>query len=211
MKTIHDAALLARLLESGGILAHFSARPEGFRLVRYESNELITSPLRPLQSLLFVVRGSFRIYGLREDGSDIAVSIAGPGTMLGDMEFVRPDFQCFYTEALGEVLCAALPFEHNREALERDCVFLNYLLQCVSAKVQLFALIGNSAQPVEEKLLTYLREIQADHTLSSVNLGIHQFQCSRRQLQRVLRKLCDEGRLVRLGKGRYRLNEDPRS
>lgn len=33
--------------------------------------------------------------------------------------------------------------------------------------------------------------------------------CSRRQLQRVLSKLCREGFLLRTGKGRYRLNPQP--
>ena len=67
------------------------------------------------------------------------------------------------------------------------------------------ALIGQAAQPVEEKLVTFLREIAPDHTLHSINAGVMQLNCSRSQLQRVVRKLCALGQLKRIGKGKYRL------
>ena len=167
----------------------------------------MASPEKRLENLLFVVSGKYRVYGLREDGSDTAVDIAGPGTMLGHLNFVDREYHGYYVEALTEVLCAALPIERNRAVLEKDYVFLNYLLRSLATVMQQQTLIGHPGQPVEEKLLMYLRDIQEDHTLESVKAGVHMVQCSRRQLQRILRKLCDDGRLIRLSKGRYRLAE----
>ena len=58
---------------------------------------------------------------------------------------------------------------------------------------------------MEERVLTFLREVQADHVLHSVNEGISRLHCSRSQLQRVLRRLCADGTLQKTGKGEYRL------
>ena len=38
-----------------------------------------------------------------------------------------------------------------------------------------------------------------------------QLRCSRRQLQRVLKKLCLQGKIEKVGKGRYRLAADGKS
>ena len=64
---------------------------------------------------------------------------------------------------------------------------------------------GFPAQPVEEKLVAFLRDLQPDHTLHGMKVGILQIHCSRIQLQRVVRKLCEQGVLEKLGKGQYQL------
>lgn len=207
MEIISDPPALKKMLGNGDILSHFETRPLEFRLFCYQKGELLTTPFRPLDNLLFVVRGRVKIYGLREDGGSFSISLGGRNAMLGDMEFVRKDFPAFYTEALEEVLCVALSIEGNRPALAQDSVFLWYLLECMSYKVRMFSLIGHSAQPVADKVLTFLREIQPDHTLHGISTGLMQFHCSRRQLQRVVKKLCSEGRLKKTGKGEYRLAE----
>ena len=69
----------------------------------------------------------------------------------------------------------------------------------------MFFQMGNPAQPVEEKLVAFLRDLQPDHILHGMGPAIMQLRCSRSQLQRVVRKLCAEGVLEKLGKGEYRL------
>lgn len=44
------------------------------------------------------------------------------------------------------------------------------------------------------------------YELCSIESALYILHCSRRQLQRVLSKLCQEGFLLRTGKGHYRLN-----
>ena len=56
-------------------------------------------------------------------------------------------------------------------------------------------------------MLFFLKKVQADHAISSVNQAMQALHCSRRQLQRVLKKLCDEGLVVKTGRGHYRLRE----
>lgn len=205
MRQITNPRLLAQMLEKWDIPSRFDTEALDFRLVRFQKGELLVAPFRPMDSFLFVVEGSVNIYGLREDGSVFSVYLVESGALLGDIEFVRRGDLPLYAEALGEVLCVSLSMERHREALERDVRFLNTLLHSVADKFRLFPLIGQPAQSVEEKLVTFLREIRPDHTLQSVNASVMQLSCSRSQLQRVVRKLCADGTLEKVGKGKYRL------
>ena len=155
--------------------------------------------------LLFLVRGRVSIYGLREDGSSFSVYLAGRSVLLGDVEFIRKEPLPFYTEALEDVLCVSLSTSLHRDRLEKDVRFLNFLLRSVADKFHMFFQMGNPAQPVEEKLVAFLRDLQPDHILHGMGPAIMQLRCSRSQLQRVVRKLCAEGVLEKLGKGEYRL------
>ena len=205
MEVVSDRKLLKEILENLGISAHFDSEALQFQLVKYKKGELLVSPLKPMEQLLFLVRGRVMIYGLREDGSSFSVYLAGQSVLLGDVEFIRKESLPFYTEALESVLCVALSTERYRQILERDVKFLNFLLHSVANKFHMFFQMGNPSQPVEERLLAFLRDIQPDHTLHGMNMGVMQLLCSRSQLQRVVRKLCAQGVLVKEKKGRYRL------
>lgn len=207
MRYIHDEKLLERLLAYEGIEEHFETPGLQFRLVEYEKGELICDPGKPLEDILFTVRGSVQVYGLREDGKWLPVSRGVGRATLGAIEFVQPGLPSFYAEAMEDLLCVSLPMGPNREVLERDCTFLMYLLKCINSMVVTYTLIGRGEQSVEERVVTFLRDIQPDHTLHSINQGVMQFHCSRRQLQRVVKRLCDDGRLKKLKKGVYILEE----
>ena len=174
-------------------------------LRRYYKGELINTPIRPLKEFCLILDGHIRIYGIREDGSSFSVHMEGNDALLGDIEFCRNDFVPFYTEAITNVLCAVLPMEKHRSELERNPHFLRFLLNSLAEKVMLTARLDRPAQSVEDRILTFLQEIQPDHTLHSINEGLSFFHCSRRQLQRVVSKLCAEGMLQKIGKGQYRL------
>ena len=63
-------------------------------------------------------------------------------------------------------------------------------------------------QTLKEKVLLYLEKEAPDQTIHSVNEAVIFLHCSRRQIQRVLKKLCEEGKLQKLGRGCYRLAEN---
>lgn len=205
MECLANRELLEKTLKKWGIPGHFDSAGLQFRLVKYKRGELLVAPFKPMDELLFLVQGKVSIYSLREDGSSFSVYLAGQSVLLGDVEFIRKEPLPFYTEALEDVQCVALSMERHREKLEKDVRFLNFLLHSVADKFHMFFQIGNPAQPVEEKLVAFLRDIQPDHTLHGMNAGVMQLHCSRSQLQRVVRKLCDEGVLEKRKKGEYRL------
>lgn len=187
--------------------AHFRQRPPVLKLVAFEKGEILNDPLQSLSRFYIIVRGSVSIYNLTEDGSIRYISKAASGTLLGDMEFSGAGNLSFYIEAAETVLCLDLPFRENLEVLENDPVFLRFVLRQLAGKLSLSAVMTASAQTLEEKVLFFLKKVQADHAISSVNQAMQALHCSRRQLQRVLKKLCDEGLVVKTGRGCYRLRE----
>lgn len=44
-----------------------------------------------------------------------------------------------------------------------------------------------------------------EDSLKSIEEAINYLHCSRRQLQRILKKLCDENILIKEGKGKYKI------
>ena len=193
------------MIRSIGLSELYSAVPRAFHLARFQKGELLTGPTAPLENLLFLAEGSVHIYGLRENGSSFSVYLADQRTILGDFEFLQHTALPFYTEAAEDVLCILLDARHYRRDLEQNVSFLRLLLESLSSKFRLIFLIGNSSQPVEEKLLIFLRELQSDHTIHSINAVTQKLQCSRSQLQRVVRDLCKSGTLEHIGKGKCRL------
>ena len=187
--------------------AHFRQRPPVLKLVAFEKGEILNDPLQSLSRFYIIVRGSVSIYNLTEDGSIRYISKAASGTLLGDMEFSGAGNLSFYIEAAETVLCLDLPFRENLEVLENDPVFLRFVLRQLAGKLSLSAVMTASAQTLEEKVLFFLKKVQTDHAISSVNQAMQALHCSRRQLQRVLKKLCDERLVVKTGRGHYRLRE----
>lgn len=110
-----------------------------------------------------------------------------------------------YTESVDQVLCLSFPFQENRQVLERDPVFLRFVLSQLAGKLSMSSQIDTLERMLSEKLLLYLRKIEPTHTIRSVNETIQILHCSRRQLQRVLKALCDEGLLIKNGRGCYSL------
>ena len=205
MKIITEKNEAGKIIEKSGFLRHFSDTPQELHVYQYEKGELIANPFEPLKQLLFIVKGGIRIYGLREDGDIYSISIGEKSTLLGDMEFSGYDVFPYYTEVIDTVLCIGVPFLTNRRQLEKDPVFLRYVIWQLAAKLKLSTHMELSAQSLQEKVIFYLKDSVADHTIREINLTVERLHCSRRQLQRVLKKLCEEGKIVKEGKGCYRL------
>lgn len=205
MKEIQDLQKLGHVFTSQR--AHFSTRPPVLRLLAFEKGELLNHPLKPLDQFLLIIEGNIIIYNISQDGSVRYLSRAGSGTLLGDMEFSCAESQILYTEAADPVLCLSIPFRENRMVLENDPVFLRFVLSHLAEKLSLSSTIDVMVQTLEEKVLLYLRNIQPNHEIRSINETTQMLHCSRRQLQRVLKTLCEEELIVKTGRGHYRLNE----
>lgn len=205
MKEIQDLKLLENVFAS--LRIYFQTRPPVLRLLAFEKGELLNHPLKPLDQFLIIVEGGIIIYHILQDGSVRYISRAGCGTLLGDIEFSGTESPILYTEATDDVLCLSIPFRENRGVLENDPVFLRFVIGHLAGKLSLSSRIDAMVQTLEEKVLLYLRNIQPEHEIRSVNETMQMLHCSRRQLQRVLKKLCEEEFLVKTNRGHYRLKE----
>lgn len=205
MKEIRNPEQIEEILS--GTQRIFRKQPPVLRLLRFEKGELLNHPLKPLQQFLLVAEGSVAIYDISEDGDIRYISHSGKGTLLGDLEFCGVEKRHFYTEATEPLLCIAIPFAENRTVLENDSVFLRFALHQLAQKLSMSAM-DTMLPTLEEKVLLYLEKVQPDHTIHSVNEAVFSLHCSRRQLQRVLKKLCGTGVLYRTGRGCYQLRTD---
>ena len=205
MKIIQDLEQLERVFETQQ--AHFQTRPPVLRLLEFEKGELLNHPLKPLEQFLLILEGNITIYDISRDGNIRYISCEGRGTLLGDMEFSGAKSQTFYTETTDRVLCLSIPYQDNRSIIENDPVFLRFVLYQLAGKLSLSSAMDTMGQTLEEKVLLYLRTIQPSHEIRSVNHTMQILHCSRRHLQRVLKKLCDEEMLVKTKRGNYRMKE----
>jgi CRP-like cAMP-binding protein len=207
MKMLNDAAMLEHLVDSFNIRSFFDTKDLDFCAYQYQKGEVLCSPMNPVEHLLFLVEGSVQMYDLHPDGSSTPVATLSDFTMIGDMEYITARKTHFFLEAAEDCICVALPIEPYREELEEDVTFLHCLLDNLADKFEYTSQRDIIGASLEERLLTYLREDTEDHELKEVEGALYQLRCSRRQLQRVLKKLCEEGTLARLGKGHYKLTE----
>ena len=205
MKEIKDAKKLEIYLEEQRL--HFQQPLQLLKLVQFEKGELLTGPLHPLKSFYIVVEGSVSIYYITEDASVRPISKAGTGILLGDMEFSGMEKGLYYVEAAEKVICLAIPFQENRSMLENDPIFLRFVLTQLAEKLSLSSQLAVITQTLEEKLLFYLSNVEPNHEISSVSQTLQVLHCSRRQLQRVLKSLCDNNILIKKGRGCYELKE----
>ena len=205
MKTIRDKKLLAYWLEKSGTADCFSTPGLSFSLRRYEKGEPVTVPGKRPEELLFVVEGTVRIYGIRSNGSISPVNQQSAPLLLGDLEFSQGGEPPFFTDAVTLLTCLALPVRQYEKQLRQDVPFLQMLLRSYGEKLRLFAFVDVPAETIEERVLLYLRHVCPSHELRGIEAAVLQLRCSRRQLQRVLAKLCASGEVEKLGKGRYRL------
>lgn len=207
MEKIDDPAKMEGYLEEAHIESFFDTEGLRFQAYEYEAGELIISPLKEFTEILLIVEGKARIYGIREDGNITPVNIAGTGTILGDIEFCHEGAFPYNVEARTTVVCLALPVAPYKEILDRDIRFLHTLLDSLTRKLVLFSSFETAADDITGRLLLYMRTMCPDGTLKGVNDATLRLRCSRRQLQRVLRKASDEGKIIKTGKGCYRLRD----
>ena len=151
-----------------------------------------------LAELLFLIEGEVQIYG-------IPVNRHEAPALLGDAEFVMGGASSLFTEARTTVICAALPMDPYRAELDRDVKFLHLLLRSYAGKFHTMATLEASAKTIEERVLLYMRHVCPNGEIGGIETALLQLRCSRRQLQRVLKKLCEENTVEKVGKGKYRL------
>ena len=91
--------------------------------------------------------------------------------------------------------------------LENDNRFLRFLIDTMAQRMTASMHIRSDMTTAEKALIGYLRWRCPNHAITNVSEAAFHMNYSRRQLQRVLKNLTDNGTLVRTGKGRYALRE----
>ena len=191
MRRIRDKKQVEYWLQKGHIRENFDTENLPFSVCRFEKGEYLTRQGGRLAELLFLIEGEVQIYGIREDGSVTPVNRHEAPALLGDAEFVMGGASSLFTEARTTVIC--------------DVKFLHLLLRSYAGKFHTMATLEASAKTIEERVLLYMRHVCPNGEIGGIETALLQLRCSRRQLQRVLKKLCEENTVEKVGKGKYRL------
>lgn len=211
MRPVENVALIQRWVEESGVRGYFDTPHLVFQAYSFEKGEYITSPDVPMDKLLFCIRGTIQIYGIRDDGGISPIGLARSPAILGDVEFGNGGKSPFFSQAKTNALCLALSLREYSEQLHRDLRFLHCLLRFYGEKLERFSTQSVTGTTVEQRVLQYLENGDAPAELMGMESATLQLRCSRRQLQRVLKKLCLQGKIEKVGKGRYRLAADGKS
>lgn len=205
MQEILDQVLLETYLNQYNIRSLFDTPELPYRLYTYEPGEMMNI-LRPTTEYLkFVVAGSFDLYSVREDGvRNLIRHFEGFG-FLGDLEFCGKNAGTRYQEVIDQVYTIELPLKSLRPVLMEDKRFLRFVLNNLAEKLSAAMPLKAEFPSLADTLVYYLRYECTDHRITSVEDTDFRLNYSRRQLQRVLRELTEQGVLLKEGKGRYKL------
>lgn len=76
MRPVENAALIQRWVEESGVRGYFDTPHLVFQAYSFEKGEYITSPDVSMDKLLFCIRGTIQIYGIRDDGGISPIGLA---------------------------------------------------------------------------------------------------------------------------------------
>ena len=207
MRILTDVEKVEQEIQNYHVYKYFESRDLPFFLTEYEKGEILVTPLEQTKWLQFLIKGTVSTYGLHDNGTSYAVSEEKNCYMLGDIEFATQCPPVFWAEALTPVTALCLPISTVRPILEKDAVFLFFVIHRLAEKIQMGAADRLSILPLEDRILHYMDHICENRTLSQIGNAAAYLHCSRRQLQRLLKKLAENGVLVKEGRGMYRLAE----
>lgn len=207
MRELRDPELLEHYIRKYHIRSFFDTRHLPFRLYEYAPGEMINVVHPMEESMKFIVEGVFDHYKLQEDGSPYLISHCDGFGFMGDLAFCGHQPPGRYQEVIETVRAVELPMAEMRPILENDNRFLRFLIDTMAQRMTASMHIRSDMTTAERALMGYLRWRCPNHTITNVSEAAFHMNYSRRQVQRALKKLTDEGRLVRCGKGRYTLKE----
>ena len=204
MEVINNPIRLQQFIDRSSLLKHLESLDLEFLLLRFTKGEFLQTPNRLTEYLLFVEDGLIQIYDISSEGRKTPIALESELTMLGDIEFALGSGEPYFVEAATEVTSAALSINETREVLKQDVPFLQFLTESLAMKLKRSGQFDTVAQTVKERVLFYMEDVYPEGILKGIENTAVQLQCSRRQLQRALKELCDEDEIEKIGKGAYR-------
>lgn len=172
-------------------------------LYHFQAHEILNEKLNPKDFLLFLVSGSISISTIRMDGSVSLIAKSDPLVCFGDIEFTQNTSKQYQIETLTPCYMLSIDLSTTRDQIKKDPDLLFFLLQSVSEKTTFIANSKFETTDIRSKVLYYLEYEAKDNMICGVEQCANHINASRRQLQRILKELVDEGIIVKVKKGIY--------
>ena len=208
MVECNDPKLLEKYMKKWGIRDFFSTPDLPFKLYRYEVGEMMNVAHPQEKYLKFIVEGRLGVDTVDGEGNLHRIIEDKAFVYYGEVEILGYSFNNHFHEVLDTVYTIELPWEPLREVLWNDLKFLQFLVTHMSKSIYNATNdIEGFNDDVQSRLLHYIRTECPDGTFSGMELTAKRLRCSRRQLQRIVSQLVEEGKLVKTGWGAYGIAE----
>jgi len=205
MKRSYDKQKIRKAFEQTGLDQCLRSIDPDILICEFAPGELILSPLAKPSNVYFILDGDATVYVLDEKDTMITAARETPGGMIGDPELFFEDYRSAYVEARSRVRVLALPYDVCRRELRSNEAFTYFLIRQILARETRKRQIDYNGTGTRDKVLFYIRNICPHQCLTSITSVSDTVNCSYRQAQRIIGDLTEEGILVRIGKGKYRL------
>ncbi|WP_309119693.1 Crp/Fnr family transcriptional regulator [Paenibacillus sp.] len=162
----------------------------------------------PASTLYVLVKGKIKVFHNSPEGKTLVLSFRTPLEVIGDLEYIGGDAIHNYVEAVTEASMIGISYRALRESGEDHAPLLRFLLEMMVKKLNYRTNHSslNLMYPVEARFSNYLLSVCCDETdarfrgrlpVANVQDTANLLGTSYRHLNRVIRKLCDEGLIER--------------
>ena len=209
METINNKKLKEHYIRKLKLENRFSGTMPEFLLFHYSPGDLLTTIFSGTHYLQFVAEGKLLLYNMPDDSSTVRLQTNDQDVeLLGEMELLDTKFAPFFVEAQTDVYTLACRLEQYRAQLLNDPVFLRYVCRNLCRKLA-GAVRDAENIPLKEKAMKSLCYAQIGESFGDISGIAERLGVSRRQFQRTLKELTDEGILEHTKKGEYTVVKKP--
>lgn len=209
MKQINQPSLLLDYIQQYHIQDIFSCDVSNMaQLFSFQRGEFLMELGVPSEYLYFVTSGNIKIYTYTiSEKLYIRDFYKGNAPVVGEAGILWGNLPTCAVQALTDGTCIGISAKQHREELLNDNLFLRYVGQTLSARLQASSRI-TPMDPVEVRFGAFLMA-NSENGIFSFNLSTCAvlLNTSYRHLFRVINKLCDIGILKRIDAGYQILNE----
>ena len=193
MKRFYDKALIETCLKQTNYESIMNGLQEYLFVVKYEKNEFVTMPLQQEHLFQIIIQGAVSIYFIRDDGSAYSLTTSRENELLGEMELFQHQTSNVYAEAKDEVICLALSIEASKDALLKNCRFLQLVCESLTKKMESVTTLDAAPAGLKQRVLIYMKYKCSNGELKGLQQAAFHLNCSSRQLQRILNQYKADG------------------
>lgn len=209
MKRFYDKPLIETYLKKTKYESIMRGFQEHLFVAQYEKGEFVTMPLQQEHLFQIIIQGSVSIYFIRDDGSVYFLANSREDDILGEMEIFPHRLSNVYAESNDDVICLALSIETSKNALLKNCRFLQLICESLTQKMESVTTIDAAPASLKQRVLTYMNYKCSGGELKGLQQAAFHLNCSIRQLQRILSQHEADGTVIKAGKGTYKLTVPP--
>ncbi|MDR1551136.1 MAG: hypothetical protein LBS14_00415 [Holosporaceae bacterium] len=205
MEIINSRNRIRYYLEQHAISSYFNTENIEFKLLKYQKGEIITPPH---DYFLFVVEGGIRVYSLLNDGLIYLINQSKGFIVLGDTAIAGRIIDTNFTEAsVDDTYCLGFEMARYKQLLMKDAKFLRCVIKSLTDKLFSFSPDESQAGNLKNRLTHHFRMNYQNKAIINMKDLAMAFHISNRHLQRVLCELVQDGKILKIKKGIYRLAE----